>query len=181
VNAEEIMHVRNWMDQPEEELYDLNESIRRNVLSRRFGFINKDCLPYLKFELTNTDDEFYPRTAATVAIPIDAGLSDRDRAAISNRRQFVVQRVHRLPDAKARGGAGHPAVQHLDSEAVNRTETCAAVTSSVNGRLRTPADTPPLMYEENLTQSVRRLMFHPSDNVFTPSCGPVIPLFSLSR
>jgi ubiquitin carboxyl-terminal hydrolase 7 len=197
-------HVRNSIDQPEDDdprlkrkdkidLYELDEAIRRNVLSNRFGFIHKDCVQTVKFELTDSNERIYERIATFVNVPINElrlwqgySANGAPSTAIARDEFLVTAYIGQGPVFWIRKPADEPLIrdyailtlylkffcsewsaplQYLGQFVIDHSEKCSVVIAEVNRRMGTPADTELRVYEENLTLSVRRLTFSPNEEL----------------
>jgi ubiquitin carboxyl-terminal hydrolase 7 len=196
-------HVRVCLDQPDEDessvsiktkdtadLYDLEESVRRNVLSRKFGFRRKDCMTSLK--VPETYESFYAKVSELLDIPVDELRIWQAYQPAGSPNMVVQCNSLDLPSWFAnyplfwvRKPANEPLprnyeiitiylkffcpqweapLQYLGTHAVRRSEKAFTIFTEVNRRLGIPLDTELLIYEENLASSVRRLSFISTDD-----------------
>jgi hypothetical protein len=177
-------------------VFDLDRSLRENTCASCLGFQRANCYQTLKIEETDTFSSVYDKIAALYNTKPDAigvwyGCSGPN--AIPNiqlprmpqmptyaLKWYTFFLVHKQPGEplvqsvtaltvylKFFCPAWEAPLQYLGSYTTSKMVRISALLAEVNSRLGTPPETPLLIYEENLSKTVRQLKLLPSDDLDT--------------
>jgi ubiquitin carboxyl-terminal hydrolase 7 len=182
------------------QIFDRDGAAKRNALTRKMGFQREDCLRLLKFDGTETYAKVYEKVAELFEVPVDEIRLWQGYCSRQASPKTLMPCIASVPTTSlgwytlfmSRKRADEPVLlshniitvylkffypgwaaplQYLGAFAIPASSKFGQIVSEVNSRLGAPVDTPLIAYEENITNTVRRLNVELDDSIESKSCN----------